>query len=51
MVPFYANCYYAKLGLEALLFFFFFSLLIGREEREVPDVAGGKVAPLSFVAS
>lgn len=30
---------------------FFFSLLIGREEREVPDVAGGKVAPLSFVTS
>lgn len=34
-----------------LAIFFFFSLLIGREEREVPDVAGGKVAPLSFVTS
>lgn len=28
-----------------------FSLLIGRQEREVPDVAGDEVARLSFVTS
>ena len=38
MVSFYANVYYAKSRA------YFFGLLIGREEREVPDVAGGKVA-------
>lgn len=27
---------------------FFFSFLIGSEERDVPDIAGGKVVPLCF---
>lgn len=45
MVSFYANVIMQNL---AWRLGYFFSLLIGREERKVPDVAGGKVAPLFF---
>lgn len=46
MVSFYAN---VILKIQAWGLGHLLCLIIGREEREVPDVAGGKVAPLSFV--
>lgn len=48
MVLFYANVIMQN---QAWRLGYFFRLIIGREEREVPDIAGGKVAPLSFVTS
>lgn len=53
MVSFYANVIMQSKAWRLGYFFFLLSLslLIGEEVREVPDVAGGKVAPLSFVTS
>lgn len=48
MVLFYANVIMQN---QASKLSYFFCLIIGREERVVPDIAGGKVAPLSFVTS
>lgn len=46
MVSFYANVITRN---YAWRHGYFFSPLIGREEREAADAAVGKVAPLSFV--